>query len=123
MKQIAIEKVIIVEGLSDKKKLEPIIAEPIEIICTNGTISPEKIEELIDVYELDYKEVYIMADADESGEKLRKQFKRELPNAGHIYIDKMYHEVATSPENHLASLLVSKNIKVYAKYLERTNHD
>lgn len=111
------EKVVIVEGSSDKKKIERIIKEPIEIICTNGTISITKLDELIEA--LFNKDVYILADADDAGEKLRKQFKREFPEANHLYIDKMYREVATAPENHLATVLLSANIDVYAEYLEK----
>ncbi len=44
----AIDKVIIVEGTSDKRKVKEIIKEPIEIICTNGTIGLHRLEELID---------------------------------------------------------------------------
>lgn len=112
-----IEKVIIVEGKSDKKKIEPLLRDSVEIICTNGTVSTQKIEELVDEFDLDHKEVYILADADHAGEKLRKQFKKELPNASHIYIDKVYREVATTPEYQLATALLSKNINVDPKYL------
>ena len=45
------EKVIIVEGSSDKKRLARILAEPVEIICTNGTVSPYQFEELLIPYE------------------------------------------------------------------------
>jgi len=96
------DKVIIVEGTSDKRKVQPIIREPVEIICTNGTISFNKMDELID--ELSNRDVYILVDADEAGEKLRKQLKREFPDAEHLYIDRSYREVATTPSNHLASL-------------------
>lgn len=123
MEHIEIQKVIIVEGKSDKQKLQPIISEPVEIICTNGTVSSGKIEDLIDEYELDYKEVYILSDADESGEKLRKQFQRELPNAHHIYIDKLYREVATTPEYHLASVLLSKNFEINPIYLVKNKQE
>ncbi|HHW37801.1 MAG TPA: hypothetical protein GXX18_11260 [Bacillales bacterium] len=111
------EKVIIVEGKSDKKRLEPLICDSVEIICTNGTVSVQKIEALVDEFDLDHKDVYILADADYAGEKLRKQLKRELPNANHIYIDKVYREVATTPEYQLATALLSKNINVDPKYL------
>ncbi|HHY71804.1 MAG TPA: toprim domain-containing protein [Bacillus bacterium] len=117
MERIDVEKVIIVEGISDKKKIEPLFLDFVEIICTNGTVSTEKIEELVNEYDLDNKEVYILADADYAGEKLRKQFKRELPNAIHIYIDKVYHEVATTPEYHLAAALLNKHFNVDPKYL------
>ncbi|TFD95894.1 MULTISPECIES: toprim domain-containing protein [Jeotgalibacillus] len=110
-------KVIIVEGTSDKRKVQPIIREPVEIICTNGTISLTKMDELID--QLFNREVYILVDADEAGEKLRKLFKREFPEAGHLYIDRMYKEVATTPEQHLASVLVGADIDIYTEYLEK----
>lgn len=117
MNEWSSEKVIIVEGKSDKQKVSSIIKEPVEIICTNGTISISRLDELIDyIYG---KEVYILVDADDSGEKLRKQFIREFPEAEHIYIDKMYREVATSPEYHLATVLLAANIDVHTEFLDR----
>ncbi|MBS4205218.1 toprim domain-containing protein [Lederbergia citrea] len=111
------EKVIIVEGLSDKKRVKNIISEPIEIICTNGTISLTRMDELIE--ELDGKDLYILVDADASGEKLRKQFKREFPLARHIYIDRTYKEVATAPYAHLASILLRANININSEFLKK----
>lgn len=111
------DKVIIVEGKSDKKKVKEIIKEPIEIICTNGTISFSMLDELIE--SLFDKQVYILVDADEAGEKLRKRFKKEFPEAEHLYIDKMYKEVATAPDYHLATVLLGANIDVHSGYLER----
>ncbi|WP_062354498.1 toprim domain-containing protein [Bacillus kwashiorkori] len=108
-------KVIIVEGTSDKRKVQDVVDEPIEIICTNGTIGISKLDELIDT--LFDKDVYILVDADDSGNQLRKMFKREFPEAKHLYIDKMYREVATSPENHLAEVLLKANIKIHGKFL------
>lgn len=110
-----VEKVIIVEGKTDKKKVQSVVNEPVEIICTNGTISISRLDELIDT--LFEKEVYIFVDADYSGEKLRKQFKREFPEAKHIYIDRTYREVATAPENHVANVLLQANIHVHTRYL------
>ncbi len=109
------EKVIIVEGRTDKKKVETVVNEPVEIICTNGTISISKLDELIE--HLFNKDVYILVDADRAGDKLRKQFKREFPEARHLFIDKMYREVATAPEQHIATVLLSANIDVHAEYL------
>ncbi|MGO4888549.1 toprim domain-containing protein [Anaerobacillus sp. MEB173] len=96
-------KVIIVEGKTDRDKLQEIISEPVEIICTYGTLSEEKIEELIIPVELN--DVYIFVDSDESGEKLRRQLKNELPNATHLYIAKQYREVAKTPYDVLAKIL------------------
>ncbi|WP_226669395.1 toprim domain-containing protein [Metabacillus litoralis] len=115
MSLVEVEKVLIVEGKSDKKKVLNVLNEPIEIICTNGTISLSKMDELID--ELLLKDVYILVDADDAGDRLRKQFKREFPEASHIYIDRTYREVATAPDHHVASVLLSANIDVDAKFL------
>lgn len=112
---ISTDKVIIVEGLSDKKRVKSIIKEPVEIICTNGTISKSRLDELVE--ELDGSDLYILVDADLSGEKLRKQLKREFPEASHLYIDRSYKEVATAPYPHLASILLRANIDVHAEYL------
>ncbi|MFO1445260.1 toprim domain-containing protein [Bacillus sp. Bva_UNVM-123] len=117
MNEEFLDKVIIVEGKSDKLKVKEIVSEPIEIICTNGTISISKLDELID--SLMEKQVFILVDADAAGEKLRKQFKREFPEAEHLYIDRMYREVATAPEHHLATILLGANIDVYTKFLDR----
>lgn len=66
-------KVIIVEGKSDKLKVKHVIEEPLDIICTNGTISLSKLDEFAEtLYDQD---VYILVDADDSGEKLRRQLK------------------------------------------------
>ncbi|MDQ0215137.1 toprim domain protein [Oikeobacillus pervagus] len=111
------EKVIIVEGTTDKRKIKTVIKEPVEIICTNGTIGLTKIDELVD--ELLGRDVYILVDADDSGEKLRKLFKQEFPEAKHLYIDRMYKEVATAPYWHLCSVLLSANLDVHSKYVEK----
>lgn len=111
-----VDKVLIVEGKSDKNKVKRIVKEPVEIICTNGTISLTKLDELIEF--LEDKDVYILVDADFSGEKLRKQLKREFPQAEHLYIDRMYREVATAPVHHLATVLIGANIDVHTEFLE-----
>jgi toprim domain protein len=111
-----VDKVLIVEGKSDKNKVKRIVKEPVEIICTNGTISITKLDELIEF--LENKDVYILVDADFSGEKLRKQLKREFPQAEHLYIDRMYREVATAPVHHLATVLIGANIDVHTEFLE-----
>lgn len=116
MDSMMVDKVIIVEGKSDKNKVKKIIKEPVEIICTNGTISMAKLDELIDF--LEDKEVYVLVDADAAGEKLRKQLKREFPEAKHLYIDKSYREVATASEKHLATILLGANLDVHTEFLE-----
>ena len=42
-------------------------------------------------------ELYVFVDADEDGEKTRVLFKREFPAAIHLYTEKVYREVETTP--------------------------
>ena len=64
------DKVIIVEGVSDKKRVQPVLNQNVEIKCTNGTISQDKLDQLVEEFE--EREVYIFFDADDSGEKITK---------------------------------------------------
>lgn len=109
------DKVILVEGRSDKQRLIPVLEESIEIICTNGTASATRLEELLSPYE--EQEIYVFFDADASGEKLRSLIKREFPEAIHLYTEPMYREVATTPLKVLASILLSANIDVKTEFL------
>jgi toprim domain protein len=103
-------KVIVVEGLTDKSRIAPLIAEPVTILCTNGTVSPTRLEELLLPYEgLD---IIVLVDADKSGEQLRKLVKREFPEARHFYINRSYKEVATTPIRILLDVLISANVRV-----------
>jgi toprim domain protein len=117
MSELIHDKVLIVEGTSDKRKIEKIVREPIDIICTNGTISQNRLDELMD-HLLD-QEIYILADADDAGEKLRKRLKREFPEAKHLYIHKMYREVAAAPIQHLVEVLLRANLEIHKEYLNR----
>ncbi|WP_235848950.1 MULTISPECIES: toprim domain-containing protein [Bacillaceae] len=98
-----IEKVLIVEGTNDRKRVRKVLDEPIDIICTYGTLSEEKLETLI--LPIEDKEVYVFVDADDAGELLRKQIKRELPNAIHLHTQKGYGQVETTPLDYLTQIL------------------
>ncbi|KYD18674.1 hypothetical protein B4135_2292 [Caldibacillus debilis] len=108
-------KVIVVEGKTDKRKVLAVVDEPVEVICTNGTIGIGKIDEWTD--RLPGRELFILTDADESGEKLRKKLRREFPEAKHLYIDRSYREVAAAPDRHVAQVLLRANIAVKREFL------
>ncbi|MEW9671792.1 toprim domain-containing protein [Ammoniphilus sp. 3BR4] len=108
-------KIIIVEGKTDKEKLLQILNEPVEIVCTYGTLSEDKVEDII--LPLQDEDVYVLVDADGAGNKLRQQLKRELPNARHLYTRRMYREVATTPLEHLAKILDDAHFAVHEEYL------
>ena len=103
-----VNKVIIVEGKSDKKRVQQVIAEPVNIICTHGTMSIDKIDNMIET--LYDKQVYVLADSDDEGEKIRKWFKRYLSESEHIYVDKTFCEVAKCPKNYLAHVKKEKKL-------------
>lgn len=107
-------KVLIVEGKTDKDRLLQVLNEPVEIVCTQGSLSYEKLEELLAFAQND---VYILVDADEPGNKLRLQLKRELPNAVHLYTRKKYREVAATPLPFLAKLLSDAHFTIDERWL------
>ncbi|MBE1556458.1 toprim domain-containing protein [Sporosarcina limicola] len=109
------ERLIIVEGGSDRKRLRRILAESVEIICTNGTVSPYRLEELLMPYEGWH--LFVFLDADASGEKIRALFKREFPTAVHLYTEKVYKEVETTPYEVLATILLGADFKVRPEFL------
>lgn len=104
------KKVIIVEGKTDRERLLQILDEPVEIICTYGTLDTERLEEWILKYKDD--ELYVLVDADEPGEKLRKQIHLEFPNIHHLYTQRMYREVATTPPEYLSHVLLRAHFEV-----------
>ncbi|WP_245578028.1 toprim domain-containing protein [Alicyclobacillus herbarius] len=108
-------KVIIVEGQSDKRRLEQVLDEPVRIVCTNGTLGYEKMEALLQSIAED--EVYVLVDADESGNRLRSQLRQEFPNARHLYTRKVYREVAATPLEHLAEVLARAHFEVDERWL------
>ncbi len=110
------QKVIIVEGKTDKDRVLSVLDEPVRILCTFGTLSYEKLESFIQDLQ-DEEEVYVLVDADDSGMRLRQQLKRELPNAKHLYTRRVYREVARTPLEHLARVLMDAHFEVNEKWL------
>ncbi|MBY7144010.1 topoisomerase [Virgibacillus sp. NKC19-3] len=110
-------KVIIVEGLTDKREIKKVLTEDVTILCTNGTLGVERFDDLLETYDLDNKDVFIMVDEDPAGIKLRKQLRRELPLAKHLYVSSEYREVATTPGHMLAAALVRTGFAVNPIFL------
>jgi len=114
-------KVIIVEGKTDRDRLLEILNEEVEIVCTNGTLSYERLEELIAAYQGD--EIYVFVDADESGNKLRRLIKNEFPEVIHLYTQKIYREVATTPIEYLAQILERAHFEVKPDVVEEAKYN
>lgn len=97
-------KVLIVEGKTDKRRLEEVLVEPVQIICTFGTMGIGKLDEIIE--QLDDSQIFILSDADKEGKNIRKWFKKHLSESTHIYIDPKFGEVGRCPHDYLANLLL-----------------
>src|SRR5699024_8346301 len=110
-------RIIIVEGITDKRLIQKVLREKVPIICTYGTFGIEKFDEMIEEYDLDNREVYIFVDADEPGIELRGEVMKELPHAQHMYIPIEHVEVETTPENIIATELVKHNFDIHPIYL------
>ncbi len=103
-------KAIIVEGKTDREQLLKVLDEPVEIICTYGTINQTNLERLID--EEKYDEIYVLVDADEPGNKLRRSIKNIFPNARHMYTRRIYREVASTPLEEIYDILKNAHFDV-----------
>lgn len=112
-----IKKIIIVEGKTDKFQIEPILSEDVTILSTQGTFAIERFDYLLDEYQLDDHDVYIFVDEDKPGMELRRELRHELPQATHIYTDPNFKEVAETPKDVLAQILLEHHFKVVPMYL------
>src|SRR5699024_5371552 len=92
-------RIIIVEGINDKRLIQKVLREKVLIICTYGTFGIEKFDEMLEEYDLDNREVYIFVDADEPGIELRRELMKELHQAQNIYIPSEHVEVEITPYN------------------------
>lgn len=108
-------KCLIVEGKSDKLHIKPVLEEDVVILCTNGTMDSEALEDLIEPYE--HCRMYTLFDADSSGDYLRKVMKRIYPEAKQLQTFRRYREVATTPRSELAKLLLAEHFKINKNYI------
>lgn len=109
------EKLLIVEGLSDKKRIQKVLSEQVAILCTNGTVSSYRVEELL--YPFEGYDLYVFMDADDSGDKLRQLFIREYPEAIHLYTERLYGQVEKTPLRKIAEILLRADFKVHPEFL------
>src|SRR5699024_357894 len=112
-----LQKIIIVEGKTDKQQIKSLFSEEVIILSTQGTFAIERFDYLLEEYQLDDHDVYVFVDEDEAGKKLRKELKRELPQAIQIYTDPNYKEVAETPKDILAQILLDYHFEINPIYL------
>lgn len=111
------DKVLIVEGKTDKRRIEEVLIEPVQIICTHGTMGIEKLDEILE--QINGNDIYILSDSDKEGRNIRKWFKKHLSESTHIYIDPKFGEVGRCPRDYLANVLMRHGFYVDTSLIMR----
>src|SRR5699024_12703121 len=96
---------------TDEFQIGPTLSADVTILSAQRTFAIERFDYLLDEYQLDEHDVYIFVDEDESGMELRRELRHELPQATHIYADPNFKEVAETPKDVLAQILLEHHFK------------
>ncbi len=112
----AMDFLIIVEGKNDKRQLQKVLGDQLEISCTFGTPGTELLEQLRQGGA--GKQVYIFTDNDSSGKKIRKLLADIFPDADHIYTRRGYSGVEHTPLDYLVQQLEKAGLEEFIRYEE-----
>ena len=103
--------IIIVEGKNDRLRIQELLQdEEIKILCTYGTPSTERIEQLKSEVNDHEGMVYIFTDNDRSGSRIRAALRDAFPDAEHIYTHRGYAGVEGTPIDYLLERLEKAGI-------------
>jgi len=102
---------IIVEGKNDKSKLRKLLSSEVDIVCTFGTPSTKKLQQISD--QLAYYDVFIFTDNDSSGRKIRAMLSDIFPEAEHIYTRRGYKGVEGTPIEYLFAQIEKAGLEQY----------
>ncbi|GGA35146.1 toprim domain-containing protein [Paenibacillus physcomitrellae] len=108
------EITIIVEGKNDRSKLRRLLKEDINILCTFGSMSSLKLEQLRKQARND--EIYLFMDNDSSGKKIRAILRDAFPDAEQIYTRRGYAGVEGTPDEYVIAQLEKAGLEEYILY-------
>jgi toprim domain protein len=103
--------IIIVEGKNDRSKLRKLLTSEIEIHCTYGTPSTERLEKLKLIAK--DQDVFLFTDNDTSGRKIRGLLRDIFPDAEQLYTRKGYAGVEGTPDDYLLQQLDKAGLSEY----------
>lgn len=106
--------IVIVEGKNDKSKLKKVLSSSIEILCTFGTLSNERIDLLQKA--LANKQVYLFMDNDTAGKKIRGILRDLFPDSEQIYTSKGYAGVEGTPDEYIIQQLEKAGLEEFILY-------
>lgn len=106
--------VVIVEGKNDMNKLRGVLSSDIEILCTFGSLSSERMYLL--QKKSGNKQVYLFMDNDVSGKKIRGMLRDLFPDSEQIYTRKGYAGVEGTPEEYIIQQLEKAGLEEFILY-------
>ncbi|WP_138495253.1 toprim domain-containing protein [Paenibacillus pinistramenti] len=108
------EITIIVEGKNDRSKLRRLLSGEVNILCTFGSLSSLRLEQLRRQTRND--EVYLFMDNDSSGKKIRAILRDAFPDAEHMYTRRGYAGVEGTPDEYVIAQLEKAGLEEYILY-------
>ncbi|WP_314591178.1 toprim domain-containing protein [Paenibacillus terrigena] len=112
------EPIIIVEGKNDRSRLKRLLSPDITILCTYGTLSTDRLEEL--KRKIGDEAVYLFMDNDASGKKIRAILRDAFPDAEQIYTRRGYAGVEGTPDEYIIQQLEKAGLEEYIQYPDPT---
>lgn len=105
---------IIVEGKNDRSRLRRLLSDEVLLLCTFGTPGSGKLAELRKL--AGDRDVYIFADNDPSGKRIRAMVSDQFPDAVQIYTRRGYAGVEGTPDEYLIQQLEKAGLEEYILY-------
>jgi toprim domain protein len=105
---------IIVEGKNDKARLRRLLTDEVMILCTFGTPGTEQLADL--GKRVGDRDVFIFADNDPSGKRIRAIVSDLFPDAEQIYTRRGYAGVEGTPDEYLIQQLEKAGLEDYILY-------
>jgi toprim domain protein len=105
---------IIVEGKNDRARLRRLLMGDVLILCTFGTPGADQLEDL--QKQAADRDIYIFADNDSSGKRIRAIVSDLFPDAEQIYTRRGYAGVEGTPDEYLIQQLEKAGLEEYILY-------
>ena len=99
---------IIVEGKHDRDRLLPMVNGNTCIFCTFGVPTHGLLMQLRQ--RIDTAQVYIFADSDKAGKRIRAILGEEFPEAIHLHTKAEYRGVENTPLEYLQQVLIKHEL-------------
>ncbi|WP_438446440.1 DNA primase [Gorillibacterium sp. sgz5001074] len=105
---------IIVEGKNDRARLKRLLDPEVLILCTYGTPGADQLADLRK--RVGDRDVFVFADNDSSGKRIRAMVSDLFPDAEQIYTRRGYAGVEGTPDEYLIQQLVKAGLEEYILY-------